>query len=666
MFHFLGKSSKLLPKVNTRLLLLSLLILVLVSLCMGCAMTPSVSRKDLPLSTQIQKLPLKAVVVFPQKFQDAMIKSGFGELYSTARVGKSSVALSKEVFPLLFQEVEFVAENVTPKHYQILIIPEITEVYSHQKGDRVICDIGYELSFFDSDHKMIFQTSARGSGYFSAAKAGILGGLTLVGGPAVVAAAKAKAFGKAEAQAMSKLIDNITVSSELLAYADNIKGRIVEHKPEKVIQKIAMPQHLPKLICEVSFSEPSGNNILDAQEEGKLLVTVENKGKGDANQVQIDLNTIEPIIGLSHIKQLFIKSIPASESIYKEITLQADKAIPTSQVQFKVQAKETGGVESEPAVIVFKTREFGLPEIYDISDDAKQKQKVIAVTSTHSTKQLSVLKLPHTTSVPKVNKWAVIIGISQYLHSGNNGLANLMFADDDAKAFAYTLCKLGWTESHIKLLINKKATERNIKIALKSWLTKARPEDHVILFWAGHGYPDPEDFEKVYFATYDTDISIPVTGYRMDEVRKALEEIGPKNVILLADTCHAGKLITRGGGRRGISIVPNIQKMNREQKVPKGWIFMVGADTDRQAIEHTSWANGAFTHSLIKGLNGEADGFQSAGARDGIVTMGELKDYMKTAMPDETQKILGVAKHPVITTSTGDPDIWNLTLQVTQ
>jgi hypothetical protein len=44
--------------------------------------------------------------------------------------------------------------------------------------------------------------------------------------------------------------------------------------------------------------------------------------------------------------------------------------------------------------------------------------------------------------------------------------------------------------------------------------------------------------------------------------------------------------------------------------------------------------------------------------------MGELKDYMNISMPDETQKVLGVAKRPVITTSTGDPDIWNLTLQV--
>jgi hypothetical protein len=259
--------------------------------------------------------------------------------------------------------------------------------------------------------------------------------------------------------------------------------------------------------------------------------------------------------------------------------------------------------------------------------------------------------------------WAIIIGISKYKYSAHNGLSNLIFADDDAKAFARTLKNLGWSESHIKLLVNENATQRNIMIALESWLTKAGPNDQIILFWAGHGYPDPDDPEKVYFACYDTDVSTPATGYRMDYVRRALEERKAKNVILLADTCHAGKLITRGDGSRGISIMPDLNRIAREKKVPKGWVFMVGADTDRQAIEHTSWSNGAFTHSLIKGLSGEADGFQSAGPKDGVVTMGELKAYMTAVMPDETQRVLGVAKHPVITTTTGDPDIWNITLQ---
>ena len=302
-----------------------------------------------------------------------------------------------------------------------------------------------------------------------------------------------------------------------------------------------------------------------------------------------------------------------------------------------------------------------LPSKYNKSLEKLGREKTLDAASTQTTKT-QLFSSKNIVNYNKNSSWAVIIGISQYQHPEQNGLNNLIFADDDANAFARSLHNLGWTDSHIKLLTNRDATERNIKIALKSWLTKAGPDDQVILFWAGHGYADPEDPEKVYLATYDTELSIPATGYRMDEVRRALEEIGSKNVILLADTCHAGKLITRGDGNRGISIVPNIKKQN----VSKGWVFMVGADTDRQAIEHTSWRNGAFTHSLIKGLNGEADGFQSAGAKDGVVTMGELKDYMKTAMPDETQKVLGVAKHPVITTSTGDPNIWNLTFQVTQ
>lgn len=258
------------------------------------------------------------------------------------------------------------------------------------------------------------------------------------------------------------------------------------------------------------------------------------------------------------------------------------------------------------------------------------------------------------------NSWAVVVGISQYQYP-KYGLSNLIFADDDAKAFSSFLQQIGWSQSHIKLLTNSQATHRNIMIALRSWLTKAGPNDQVILFWAGHGYPDPEDPEKVYFATYDTDISIPATGYRMDEVNDALREVGNKNVIILADTCHAGKLITRGS--RGISIVPKINKMKEQQEIPKGWIFMVGADSDRQAIEDSSWSNGAFTHCLIRGLRGEADGFQSAGVNDGIVTMGELRTYMNIVMPNETQKVLGVAKRPVITTSSGDPTIWNLTLQ---
>jgi tetratricopeptide (TPR) repeat protein len=264
-------------------------------------------------------------------------------------------------------------------------------------------------------------------------------------------------------------------------------------------------------------------------------------------------------------------------------------------------------------------------------------------------------------AVAPATRWAVVVGISTYQFTGQGGLTDLPFAQDDATQFAAHLRQAGWSADHIKCLTNAEATERNIRIALESWLTKARSGDTILLFWAGHGYPDPDDPEKVYFACYDTDIRVPATGYRMDQIRRAIEERQARNVVIIADTCHAGKLITRGD--RGVSVVSTVRTMEKQNAVPKGWVFMVSADADRQAVEHSSWRNGAFTHCLLDGLGGKADGFQSVGRKDGRVTLGELRAYLTSTMPEETQRVLGAAKHPLITTSSGDPSIWDLTLQ---
>ena len=292
-------------------------------------------------------------------------------------------------------------------------------------------------------------------------------------------------------------------------------------------------------------------------------------------------------------------------------------------------------------------------------------EKVVPAPATNitvsSAPAVPIKPVPSGPVVSGYNRWAVVIGVSQYALVGQGGLTDLPFAADDARMFAQWLTRAGWSSDHVRVLIDEDATERNIRVALESWLTKSKSGDLVVLYWAGHGFPDPEDPERVYFACHDTDVRVPPTGFRMDRVIGSLKERQAKNVVVLADTCHAGKLITRGD--RGLSVVPAVKRLHDQGRVPKGWVFMVSADTDRQAVEHSSWRNGAFTHCLLQGLGGEADGFQSAGVKDGTITLGELRAYLERAMPDETQKVLGVAKHPLITTSSGDPSIWNLTLQ---
>jgi hypothetical protein len=294
------------------------------------------------------------------------------------------------------------------------------------------------------------------------------------------------------------------------------------------------------------------------------------------------------------------------------------------------------------------------------TDETASDDEMLAATS-QSVKLPIEEKFPTPTSMRYEDAYALVVGISKYKHSGRRGLTDLIYADDDARAVVEVLKGRGWSDSRIKLLIDEQATKSNIEIALESWLSKAGGNDLILLFWSGHGFPDPEVPEKVYFATYDTNPYVPPTGYRMDRVRTVLEERGVRNVIVMADTCHAGKLITRGG-EKAISIMPDIEKMRRERSVPSGWIFMVSADSDRLAIENSSWTNGAFTHCLVEALSGKADGFESVGPMDGTVTMRELRAYLNATMPDETQRVLGVAKRPVITTSTGDPNIWNLYL----
>lgn len=349
-----------------------------------------------------------------------------------------------------------------------------------------------------------------------------------------------------------------------------------------------------------------------------------------------------------------VKSAPDSEPVFNELLLKGILEIQKIKADFNARLVCYSGVHIQKDEAIEKVEFIDVEHLDQTKSVPPFDPKITSMAPDYN------LEKRHVVSKHNGQKWAVIIGISEYMLSGKNGLSDLIFADEDAVEFSEVLKNIRWRDSHIKVITNERATERNIKIALESWLTKAGPEDMIVLFWAGHGYPDPEDPEKVYFACYDTDIKIPSTGFRMDRVRSILEERKSKNVIIFADTCHAGKLITRG--KRGMSIIPTIERFRRENTVPRGWIFMVGADTDRNAIEHTSWTNGAFTHSLIKGLYGEADGFQSSGSNDGIVTMGELKDYMNFSMPNETQKVLGVAKRPVIVTSTGDPAIWNISL----
>jgi hypothetical protein len=262
---------------------------------------------------------------------------------------------------------------------------------------------------------------------------------------------------------------------------------------------------------------------------------------------------------------------------------------------------------------------------------------------------------PPNTCSPK----AVVVGIARYQNSGERGLRNLSFAGSDARAFRDALIARNWEPDNIQCFIDEAATKNEIE----TWLRYGPDlkDSLFVLYWAGHGYPDPVDPQKLFLACYDTELSKPGTGLRMSDVRRWLEERNARNVVILADACHAGGLISSRGteevSARGFAI------QMKPERVPTGWIYLLGARTADKAVEHPSIQGGLFTNALLSGLNGAADGFGMLGDKDGTITLGELREYVRQEVKDRAFQLhLSGEFETEVYTDTGDKNIWGLTL----
>jgi len=76
----------------------------------------------------------------------------------------------------------------------------------------------------------------------------------------------------------------------------------------------------------------------------------------------------------------------------------------------------------------------------------------------------------------------------------NPGIPSLKYADKDAEAMANFLRRPeggGYDSEHLRVLLNKDATLANVKDALINFLNQAIDMDLVLIYFAGHGAPEP-------------------------------------------------------------------------------------------------------------------------------------------------------------------------------
>ncbi len=126
---------------------------------------------------------------------------------------------------------------------------------------------------------------------------------------------------------------------------------------------IAVSPVPPALTMSIKFVEPSGNNMLDADETGKLVITVKNSGKGDAFDCKANVSTAKIIKGMSFEREVSLGTIAAGETMVKEIEVKADEDIPTDNAGFTINVKEANGFDPAPIKLAFRTKAFAEPKL---------------------------------------------------------------------------------------------------------------------------------------------------------------------------------------------------------------------------------------------------------------------------------------------------------------
>jgi hypothetical protein len=160
-------------------------------------------------------------------------------------------------------------------------------------------------------------------------------------------------------------------------------------------------------------------------------------------------------------------------------------------------------------------------------------------------------------AVSAANRYAVLIGIEDYLPAGKDGdLPGCRL--DTANMKSLLIETYGMPEDHVKVVADLDATKANIEKALMELADKAKPGDAAIIHYSGHGAQVPDlDGDEAdgwdeaivpneplpALLTTEAEVNRLITDDRLAEL---LARFKTKNVTVMFDSCHSGTAVRAG------------------------------------------------------------------------------------------------------------------------
>lgn len=204
-------------------------------------------------------------------------------------------------------------------------------------------------------------------------------------------------------------------------------------------------------------------------------------------------------------------------------------------------------------------------------------------------------------------KLGIVIGTNEY---SDSKIPNLRFAEKDAKDIKDLLYSNICGFDKVEESINETRTQTFCKI--DQLLKKTENKDLLLIYFSGHGEPDPQHDLCLLFNNTRLDSLLP-TSLNYSMIRKSIDASRCKTVIVILDCCYSGAAGIKGNNLKEILA----------RSSGSGTVILSSSSEFDIAKEDEQLEHGVFTHYLIEGLKNGA----VSGDENGDIALVDLYTY---------------------------------------
>ncbi len=232
--------------------------------------------------------------------------------------------------------------------------------------------------------------------------------------------------------------------------------------------------------------------------------------------------------------------------------------------------------------------------------------------------------------------FALIAGISYY--------PKLPYPYSELKAAEEDLTKLvdylksAESFDEIVLLHNEDVTKGNLAYFLETYFPERLrkfPKSRFLFAYSGHGFTEDEQGYLVLHGARNFGDEDEENSISMETVRSSLSKVlkSAHHVLVLINACYSGSFLRIPFDGKGLM-----------PKYPGAHAIMAGGTREKTWHDPAYGKGSVFFEFFFRGLKGDADSLPKQTTGDGIITAGELGEYLR----QEVRLATGQAQNPMM------------------